>query len=167
MDKGRLRPVLVGASRSCAPGRGKETRTTRRGGERRSETRETEKKKKSNRGLSLAWRIDDASKINVNTTKLVPAVFARGNGISVFTNSIDDISSFSALFFLPRLPRSFSLARIVSRRRVARESNAIRSLSWETRPPEIIGFRGLNYFPLGSRGPTLGKERSHDGNGTD
>jgi len=55
---------------------------------------------------SLAWRIDDASKINVNTTKLVPAVFARGNGISVFTNSIDNISSFPlpllllTLFFL-------------------------------------------------------------------
>lgn len=66
------------------------------------------KKKKSNRGL--AWRIDDASKINVNTTKLVPAVFARGNGISVFTNSIDNISSFSALFSLS-LSLSFSVRR--------------------------------------------------------
>lgn len=68
---------------------------------------ETEKKKKSNRGL--AWRIDDASKINVNTTKLVPAVFARGNGISVFTNSIDNNSSFSALFFLSASDDKISL----------------------------------------------------------
>lgn len=53
------------------------------------------------------WRIDDASKINVNTTKLVPAAFARGYGISVFTNSIDDISSFlSFFFFLAPLPLS-------------------------------------------------------------
>lgn len=92
VDKGFLRPVLVGVSRFCAPGR--ETRTI--AGARAGSRRETEKKK-SNRGL--AWRIDDASKINVNTTKLVPAVFARGNGISVFTNSIDNNSSFSALFF--------------------------------------------------------------------
>lgn len=53
------------------------------------------------------WRIDDASKINANTTKLVPAAFARGNGISVFTNSIDDISS--SFFPLP-----FSLSLFVS-----------------------------------------------------
>lgn len=147
VDKGFLRPVLVGVSRSCAPGRGTKTRTI--AGARAGSRRETKKKKKSNRGL--AWWIDDASKINVNTTKLVPAVFARGYGISVFTNSIDNNSSFAALFF-------FSLVR-----------PAIRSPSWETRPPEIIGFRGLNYFLLHLASETfaLGKERRHDRNGTD
>lgn len=115
------------------------------------------KKKKSNRGL--AWWIDDASKINVNTTKLVPAVFARGNGISVFTNSIDNISSFSALFSLsPSF--SLSLSSLSSLR------PTIRSLSWETRSSEIIGFRGLNYFLLSTRASkTIGKERRTMGMG--
>lgn len=78
-----------------------------------------------------------------------PRYSPAGTVFLYLSNSIDNISSFLALFF-----SSFVRP-------------TIRSPSWETRPPEIIGFRGLNYFLLDYAVKTsreLGKARSYGEN---
>lgn len=150
-NKGSLRLVSRGVSclRGSKP-RGKERRRPRRArcaGIKKKKKRARRRRRNRTAGL-LLWRIDDASKINVNTTKLVPAAFARGNGISVFTNSIDDISSVFLFFSLSLSP---SLLFLLCPSPILSSLFMIDKISGETRRTKIIGFRGLNYFSISSR----------------